>query len=172
MTLAEETDMIARLQALPENRILDYFWMVYRNGDSVANDTLELLSQMGRVHVLRPVSWNPAVIRKEHERGARSSYQERKCFACHNTKHRLYSHHVLEVYHGGSNDPRNQVPLCFICHQKLHPWLTVEPEPYRVKGFESLYRIAKRVLHEISGEKRDAAALHEMYEGEADDAVS
>jgi hypothetical protein len=54
---------------------------------------------------------------------------------------------VIEVHHGGSNSPRNQVNLCFRCHQRLHPWLsdTVEP-PAPIKGFESMRQLTDRTI--------------------------
>lgn len=145
MSELEDMDIVRRLSALTEDYVLAYFWMMFRKNV----DPLELLTQMTRVTITRPASWNPADIRREHERGARTSDPNRRCFACSNTQCRFYSHHIIEVYHGGSNNPRNQVPLCFVCHKKLHPWLTEEPPPSHVHGFESVGEIAKRALENL-----------------------
>lgn len=145
MSELDDSDIVRRLSALTEDYVLAYFWMMFRKNV----DPLELLTQMTRVTIARPAAWNPADIRREHERGARTLDPNRRCFACSNTQCRLYSHHIIEVYHGGSNNPRNQVPLCFVCHQKLHPWLIEEPPPSHVHGFESVGEIAKRALEHL-----------------------
>lgn len=32
-------------------------------------------------------------------------------------------HHIIELQYGGSNSPKNIVPICSKCHSKVHPWL-------------------------------------------------
>jgi hypothetical protein len=136
-----DLDIVKRLSALPEDRALDYFWLMTREG---ANRLVVLL-QLGQVVINRPSDWSPAAIRREHEQdGGKSFLDRRYCFVCQATKARLYFHHIVEVHHGGSNVPRNKVPLCFLCHQYLHPWLTEEPPPRHVHGFESIYEMLAR----------------------------
>jgi hypothetical protein len=138
-----DADLVSRLSALPEPHVLNYFWMMRREGVPA----LELLAQLSKVRIKRPASWNPAKIRKQHEAGdGMGPADKQQCFGCTATNRRLYSHHIVEVFHGGSNDVRNKVALCFGCHKTLHPWLTEEPPPSHVNGFESLYDIAKRVF--------------------------
>lgn len=139
--LEVDPDVVRRLSVLPEERVLDYFWLMVREGAV----PIVVLLQLTRVVVKRPATWCPAAIRREHEHDGGACHVERRyCFACQASKVRLYLHHVVEVHHGGSNSPRNKVPLCFLCHQYLHPWLKDEPPPSHVHGFESLYNIAKR----------------------------
>lgn len=116
--------VVQRLSRLPEPRVLDYFWLMARAGA----DPLWLLLHVGQVVIVRPADWDRAAIRRAHERGPRAwepRLGKRWCFACL-SQASLYHHHVIEVQHGGSNALRNRVPLCFPCHQYLHPWLTTE----------------------------------------------
>lgn len=136
--------IVERLKAMPEHLILAYFWLMYRKGA----ERLPLLLQLSKVVVERPATWDRAQVRREHEQWVKHRpmvIDTRMCFACGDTGHRHYFHHILEVQHGGSNTGRNLVPLCFACHQYLHPWLTEEPAsvPQRGSGsgFESLHDI-------------------------------
>lgn len=141
--------IVARLQALPEERILDYFWLMHRQGA----ERLPLLLQVGAVIVKRPASWDPKRVRLEHEqRGGQFNIRlsRERCFACEDGRAQLYAHHILEVHHGGSNAPRNQVPLCFACHQYLHPWLIEEMPSRRQTGFEHVIAIAPRVVQMVA----------------------
>ncbi len=141
--MTADLDITKRLSELPEDRVLDYFWLMSREGAS----RLELLEQLTHVVIERPASWSPAAIRQEHEQEIRRGeclLDRRYCFACQVTQRRLYFHHIVEVHHGGSNAPRNKVPLCFPCHQHLHPWLKDEPLARHIHGFESIYEILQR----------------------------
>ena len=132
---AIDPEVTARLHALPEDRALDWFWLMLREHV----DPLSVLLQMGQVRIQRPAGWDPAAIRRQHEQqGGRTTYALRRCLGCLNSGVRLYSHHIIEVYHGGSNAARNQAPLCFDCHQYLHPWLKDEPAYTSRRGFENL----------------------------------
>lgn len=137
--------VVARLSALQEERILDYFWLMVR-GEAV--DRLGLLLQITPVVVQRPAEWSYAAIRREHEsyRPAFGVKLDRKrCFACDAGHRTLYFHHIIEVHHGGSNTLRNQVPLCFACHQFLHPWLK-DPDPVVGTALEVVAAIAPRAI--------------------------
>ncbi len=134
---------IERISALPEHFALANFWLMVRNGA----DRPALLQIYTKVVMARPANWNRAAIRREHEQHGHNAIltlDARRCFACDDTQKNLYFHHIIEIQNGGSNHTRNLVPICFPCHQALHPWLTEEP-PRRVQGFESLYQIARRM---------------------------
>lgn len=141
-----DDDIIARLGKLHERWILEYFWTFVRQTRE-SKERLTVLGLLGRVKVERPADWNPRAIRDAHDHAARV-YQgvnaEKLCFVC-NTGRRLFIHHVVEVQHGGSNDQRNRVALCFPCHQRLHPWLDSEPAP--LHQFEPLKTIMPRALN-------------------------
>ena len=138
-----DTDLVQRLSQLPEDRVLDFFWLMSRRGAA----PLWLLLQLSAVVLNRPVSWDRAAIRRAHEREPgrfEPRLSKATCFACL-SREALYFHHLVEVQNGGSNSLRNKVPLCFPCHQYLHPWLTENPAANRVvRGFESLYQIFAR----------------------------
>lgn len=147
MTLAPEdkNDIVARLSRLEEPWILSYFWLLVKK-DADRRELLELLTH---VIVQRPPKWNPAAIRRDHDASIATfgiGGLERACFVCRTTARRLYVHHVVEVQHGGSNDPKNRVALCFPCHQHLHPWLETEPVPLKRAGWESMSEIGARAL--------------------------
>lgn len=140
---AREVDaaVVARLSALPEDSVLDYFWLMSRRGAG----PLTLLLQLTHVVIARPADWDRAAIRREHERGPGPlgpSLSKQRCFACLGSGN-LYFHHIVEVQNGGSNALRNRAALCFPCHQYLHPWLKEEPgDAHRtVRGFQSLRSI-------------------------------
>lgn len=146
--------IVARLQKLPEDFVLNYFWRMVARFDT----RMDVLQQVGRVHLQRPADWSPKAVRAEFEAqhirvvDPRCS---RLCFACYGAQRRVYSHHVIEVYHGGSNTLRNLVPLCFGCHQFLHPWLKDEPAPRYTPGLEMAGLILPRVIPEDVLERID-----------------
>jgi len=151
-----DLDLVRRLAALPEVYVLDCFWLMVRHTD----ERLWVLHQFAAVVLPRPGDWDYAGVRREHE--ASGSYwrfrgvDESKCFSCECYR-RVYRHHIIEVQHGGSNAGKNQVPLCFACHQQIHPWLESEPPAKRSFGFESIRSIAPRGLEAIGGRNRDAS---------------
>lgn len=143
----------AAIATKAEALLLLTFWDMVGSG----HQKLELLLAFTRLKVLRPEDWDPEAIRAAHRvnQGAAATIQVDKphCFSC-GARTQLYAHHVIEVQHGGSNNIRNQVPLCFDCHQYLHPWLTEEdraPQP-RPKGFESLGSIFVRGGADVVGD--------------------
>lgn len=129
-----------------ECRLLAVFWWAIRQG----NDRLSLLLDYTAIEIHRSQSWNPARVRAQHENRhsleAAVSIDKRACFSC-GTSGQLYAHHIIEIQHGGSNAIRNQVALCFDCHQYLHPWLTEADrlETSRARAFESLGEVISRV---------------------------
>lgn len=108
-----DPELKARLEALPEDRILDFFWLMDRG----QTERLVNLCWMTQIIVARPDTWNRRAIRRAHEaRQGLAVIDRRSCFAC-STQDPLFYHHILEVQHGGSNQVRNQVALCFTCHR-------------------------------------------------------
>lgn len=131
------TQVIARLSATSEEAALAFFWMM--NGQ--VDDRLGLLLVLGEVVIERPANWDRATVRREHLSAWASQAEVPRCFSCA-SHDQVYLHHIIEVQHGGSNARRNQVPLCFRCHQYLHPWLT---EPVRSTwGLESIGAVIDR----------------------------
>ena len=141
-------EITARLCQLPEEQVLHWFWLMERQDAP----RFELLEQLSTVVIQRPDDWDRAAIRREHERNVSAElfkrYDTSACFSCRVSR-RVYFHHVIEVQNGGSNTWRNLVPICFPCHQVLHPWLKVEPPSYSVHGWESVGDIGRRTLGEI-----------------------
>src|SRR5690349_8143722 len=88
-----DQDLIARLEAMPEAAILDYFWLMDRQGA----DRLLLLLQATEIRVHRQLDWDYSLVRREHERRGRSgTLHKRQCFACAIERVNLYFHHILE----------------------------------------------------------------------------
>lgn len=144
MTLAEDAALVARLVAVGEAYALEYFWLMVHQQAAIG----EMLHLMGRVVLVRPAGWNPAAVRMRYNAGVRPHF-DAGCFWCQTRGRRRYCHHLIEIQHGGSNSWRNLVPLCFVCHQRLHPWLEHEPAPQLMAGFEPVQSIAVRVLEEV-----------------------
>jgi hypothetical protein len=140
---APDDAIVPRLSTLPEDVVLEWFWFMARE-ERV--DRLWLLLQLTYVAIKRPADWDPRRIRDEHDQQARGPFvvkmEAQRCFSCDGFGP-LFSHHVIEIQHGGSNQLRNKVPLCFPCHQYLHPWLK-EPVGRRSSEFESVREIMVR----------------------------
>lgn len=134
--------IVERLSRLPEEYALAWFWMMQGHGAA----PMDLLEVMTQVTTERPVKWDPAVIRLQHDTWVAQfgKHAGETCFGC-KTGRRLYWHHVIELQNGGSNHPRNRVSLCFFCHKQLHPWLTEEPTGDRMGGFESVGNFMRRI---------------------------
>lgn len=66
--------------------------------------------------------------RKEFDKNKKSLLSLRKsiCYVCESNND-LVRHHVIPLHRGGSNSPKNLVPLCNNCHERLHPWLIQKP---------------------------------------------
>lgn len=154
MSLDFQPAILERLSALPEQRVLDYFWMMNRQGVP----RLWLLSHVGKVVIRRPLDWDRAVVRREHEQAIRAGILRlaaTQCFGCMKGGP-LYQHHIIEVQNGGSNDPRNRVALCFDCHKSLHPWL--EAPKSTGQGLEHVRDFMVRAIREIEAGTRTATA--------------
>lgn len=49
------------------------------------------------------------------------------CWCCQVKRATLW-HHIIQIQHGGRNKARNRVPLCRLCHRKIHPWIEARSE--------------------------------------------
>lgn len=154
--------IVRRLSALSEEYAIAYFWMVAGR----AEDRLNLLLLMTQVVIERPPTWDRAAIRRQHEDQMRaravslrrSDAENLECFSCRNRGVKLYFHHVIEVQNGGSNASRNRVPLCFDCHQYLHPWLK-EQTKRDATDFYSVREVAAATAETL---ERFTAAIDEV----------
>lgn len=45
-----------------------------------------------------------------------------QCWACSATAV-VFTHHIVQLQHGGWNHQRNLVRICGPCHAAIHPWL-------------------------------------------------
>ena len=94
------------------------FWMAVALGSA----RMPMLQQYAAVvvGVSRPVER----VRDEFRRMPPRCPPGASCFACGRPpQHR---HHIIQIQHGGLNDPTNIVWLCRGCHERIHPWM-VEP---------------------------------------------
>jgi 5-methylcytosine-specific restriction endonuclease McrA len=140
----DDPAVLKRLASLPEDRILDYFWLMHRRGA----DPMWLLKQMGCLALDKPLDWDGAVVRREHVRAVKSGVirlNRDRCFGCRQAG-QLYHHHLIEIQNGGSNQIRNLVPLCFVCHKVLHPWLE---EPIPTTGMVQVRHVMAPVLEAL-----------------------
>lgn len=149
-------DIVTRLSRLSEGLVLDYFWQM----NSHHEDRTKLLEQLSTVRLQRPATWSARTIRVEFEAAGSPgrafsphlTLSRNGCFRCRARRRQLYWHHLIEVHHGGSNNPRNFVALCFSCHQHLHPWLKEElPGRRRAAGLERLTDIAPEAVAGATG---------------------
>lgn len=133
--------MSVHVTRLEEPDVLDYFWaMASSDADRVA-----LLQQLAEVAIRRPADWDGGSVRFGAA-GTTARLTADACFACHTTEKHLYWHHVIQVQHGGSNDPRNLVRVCHACHRAVHPWL---PAPTTVENRHGWVSVGDLVAHVV-----------------------
>lgn len=116
-----KTAVAVHVTTLQEQTVLDYFWQSVRDDA----DKLELLRQLSVVAIDRDDEWDKGTVRAGMA-GTTLRLTADRCFVCQNEEWHLSWHHIIQVQHGGSNDPRNFVRVCGWCHGRIHPWL---PEP-------------------------------------------
>ena len=46
----------------------------------------------------------------------------RKCFVC-NKQRGDFWHHIVLLKNGGYQHKHNRIPICELCHNKIHPWM-------------------------------------------------
>jgi hypothetical protein len=101
---------------IDEDAALREFWR--QQGDRA--DRLGLLQAFAEVAIVRPAEWDYLEVRRNaHD----PLLAHNGCFVCGNRDRAIEFHHVIQIQHGGSNTPRNRVPLCSVCHDAVHPWL-------------------------------------------------
>lgn len=153
--------LAAALSRMDETAALNYFWLMMRQ----KADPLTILGWMGHVVLERPQSWDKRRIRLEHESGSSQLNSERgrqsACYVCQYDMNYLYFHHIIEVQNGGSNATRNLIQICFECHKKLHPWLTVEPQQRRGIGFRQISDVMRTVFARIEAKSPKQLAIPE-----------
>ena len=44
-----------------------------------------------------------------------------KCYVCGNKAH--YEHHVVMLFNGGQDSPKNRIKICHSCHKLVHDWM-------------------------------------------------
>lgn len=143
MTKTKQADVIIATRL--EERLLTAFWAAVQRTD----DRLGVLLEYTRVVIRREEGWDGEAVRRAHtaHHGIAETIRvdRRSCFGCR-VDGQLYAHHIIEIQYGGSNAVRNQVPLCFDCHQYLHPWLTEadRAETTRRGAFEAIGDIVAR----------------------------
>jgi hypothetical protein len=135
---------VAHVTKWDEQRVLDYFYQMARSSDV---DRIALLKQISDVAINRPSDWDGGVIREEARKAQRRLWGSR-CFSCRTEARKVYWHHVIQVQHGGSNTPRNQVLLCARCHREIHPWLD-KPTTIENRGFAWIGDFAARALRKL-----------------------
>jgi len=106
---------------LTEAQVIDYFWAACRAGA----ERLPLVQQLAVVAVPTAPSWSAKAVR---EAFVARPYPETGCFICFHRDRKLAWHHIIAVDHGGSNGLWNTVPVCHVCHRRIHPWLEEEPD--------------------------------------------
>lgn len=80
----------------------------------------------GRIQLLRQYA-EKLVPRDGHRyidvrRGSRRFQQPAvPCFACRGLA--THWHHVIQIQNGGRNKTKNRVPICIVCHRRVHPWM-------------------------------------------------
>jgi hypothetical protein len=115
--------------ALTEEAVLAEFW----RGAADVGKRLSLLQTFAELAILRPAEWDVAAIRAQASHHALTAPDG--CFVCFDRVRSFQWHHVIQIQFGGSNYLRNRVPLCDVCHGRVHPWL---PALERTAGF---YRV-------------------------------
>ena len=68
---------------------------------------------------VRTLAERRATFRRANRRGRSLVGQ---CWAC-NIWADVFTHHIVQLQHGGWNHPRNLVRICRACHAAIHPWL-------------------------------------------------
>ena len=91
---------------------LDNFWK-----SAQTENRLKLLKKYAVISVCNSESWTVR----------RSQFKENKlvkaksCFVCNQKPYER--HHIIQLQNGGTNEKRNIVALCTLCHDNIHPWL-------------------------------------------------
>lgn len=134
------------LTRLSEDEVLEYFWRMA----SAGTERVALLKQLSDVSLMRPSDWDFDAIRQGLTgRHAGVTLFADACFGCRSSERRLYWHHIIQVQHGGSNNPRNLVAICHACHQSIHPWLVPPTSLENRRGWTWIGDWAARVKERL-----------------------
>ena len=91
----------------------DAFWKAAETGQN----RRDLLKKYAGVRVFAKKGW----YRERRAKSLKMPLAKTRCFVCGaEASHR---HHIIQLQHGGSNNPRNMVWLCAFHHADVHPWL-------------------------------------------------
>lgn len=118
---------------------LDFFWRGCQEPDV---SRITLLKVLAAVRIQRPPEWRYWDVRH----APKPTLSASQCAGCRASAYRFHWHHIIQVQYGGSNDPRNFVPLCGLCHHRLHPWL---PAQRFVRGWESMTELTHRYFDKV-----------------------
>lgn len=130
----------------PEERVLDYFYVMSRD---LGVDRMALLKQLSDVALERPREWDRTAVRLAMA-GVKLQLTADGCFCCYSREWQLVWHHIIQVQHGGSSAPRNVVAICVRCHRTLHPWLEPVTSADHRWGWTRLGDLAKRALDKLT----------------------
>lgn len=122
---------------------LDRFWDEVEESTPVIR--LAVLLRTARLRVDGDGDGEPQHLVRSARRHARGTAppQVSLCWVCEQPR-RLRWHHVIQLQHGGSNHPRNRVPICDEDHAYIHPHLPIPP----VTTNEDLALAARALLRE------------------------
>ena len=78
--------------------------------------------------------------RQFHDRYKSQWFKEwRNCLVCEVGKVENI-HHIVTLKNGGTNDERNLIGICKLCHSKIHPWLSNVSDGLNVDSMNQEYR--------------------------------
>jgi len=75
-----------------------------------------------------------------------------KCFTCGNNA--IENHHIIQLKHGGRNEYKNIVSLCYKCHTTIHPWLKNQSFARKQKKINKPHLTLKQVLKDQKRQRR------------------
>lgn len=127
-----------------EQNYLDQLWAIQGAVHGRAR-RMEVLKELAGVVIRRDDPLDYAAMRAERP----PMSLEDHCFVCGTEEDRIYRHHVIQLQHGGSNTPRNVVPLCHACHREIHPWLAKGTSLEKRRGWTSVADWARAVLEAL-----------------------
>jgi ssDNA-binding Zn-finger/Zn-ribbon topoisomerase 1 len=84
------------------------------------SERLRLLIKCAEIKVT-PEKYRP--LREKRKEFEETDYPPRGyCFICRKNEAN-HRHHIIELLHGGSNNPKNVIGLCSECHTNVHPYI-------------------------------------------------
>jgi 5-methylcytosine-specific restriction endonuclease McrA len=80
-----------------------------------------------------------------------------RCSVCYNKDGAIQMHHIIPIMCGGGNGLANLVPLCEMCHAKIHPWL--------LKEQEAVYKEIDSIVYSYGLDYHNLKKDHDREEG-------